>query len=288
MFEERIILNLRPMNVGEILDQIFKLYFGQFKSYVAIVVLGLAPMIVLMIFWAFMGLNFISHITAGGMTGGMYALFNPVLIVILAVLYIASLVISLAMYGAIIFKISAQINEQEVKIREAYRSGFRKAWRLFLGALLFGLTSMIGFILLIAPGIYLATSFSLYMQAIIIEDAGPVSALKRSMHLIRGRWWQTFFIMFLVMILLYVVEAVGSLISIPLLLLSMVVLKNPVAAQLINLAVTVPLMILLAPFFMIAYTLIYYDLRIRKENLDLQLMVGSLTSNNIETLGEQI
>ncbi len=50
----------------------------------------------------------------------------------------------------------------------------------------------VGLVLLIVPGIYLATSLYFAAQAAVVDRLGPVAAARRSHELVRGRWWQTF------------------------------------------------------------------------------------------------
>jgi hypothetical protein len=50
----------------------------------------------------------------------------------------------------------------------------------------------VGLVLLIVPGIYLATSLYFAAQAAVVDGLGPVAAARRSHELVRGRWWQTF------------------------------------------------------------------------------------------------
>ncbi|HZR99644.1 MAG TPA: hypothetical protein VFE37_13105 [Chloroflexota bacterium] len=39
--------------------------------------------------------------------------------------------------------------------------------------------------------VYAFVRWALFIQAVVLEDAGPASALRRSAALLRGRWWQT-------------------------------------------------------------------------------------------------
>ena len=44
---------------------------------------------------------------------------------------------------------------------------------------------------LIGPGIWAGVSMSMTTSAIVIEDTSALSSIRRSMRLVRGRWWQT-------------------------------------------------------------------------------------------------
>lgn len=49
-----------------------------------------------------------------------------------------------------------------------------------------------GFLLLILPGIWLGISLSMATPVIAIEESGPIAAIRRSLQLVRGNWWETF------------------------------------------------------------------------------------------------
>ena len=258
---------LKPMNVGEILDNTFTMFKEQFKSYLAIAALGAAP---------YVGFGLLALI--------IYYLFGETAAII-GILFavIPTIAVSLAMTGGLIKKASEQISGQEMSVKDAYRFGFRKAWHLFLGGLLYGLAIIIGFIFLIIPCIYLSISFVLFLQAIIIEDKGPWSALKRSKYLIKGSWWRSFGIIILITVL---VSILSNIASIPLGLLSIWLFGEGLIGQVVNVILTTPVSYIFIPFSIIAYTLFYYDLRIRKENLDLKLMVDNFTESGSNLPGE--
>lgn len=64
-----------------------------------------------------------------------------------------------------------------------------------VGTLLYALISTIGLILFIVPGIYLAIRFSFFDFALVEEESGPISALKKSWDITRGYGWSLLFFM---------------------------------------------------------------------------------------------
>ncbi|MEX1038580.1 MAG: hypothetical protein WDZ96_06985 [Acidimicrobiia bacterium] len=48
-----------------------------------------------------------------------------------------------------------------------------------------------GLLLLIIPGLWLATMFTMYTPVIAVEGKGPVAALRRSFELVKGHFWET-------------------------------------------------------------------------------------------------
>jgi hypothetical protein len=255
------------MNVGELLDKTFKMFLEQLKTYLIMAVLGAIPAV---------GLSLLAL--------AVYYYFGEGAgLVAMVVAAIPSGVVYFAMTGGLIKMASEQIAEQEISIKEAYRFGFRRAWPLFVGSLLYVGAMSIGFILLLIPGIYLFTRFALYGQAIIIEGKGPVSAFGRSTDLIKGSWWRSFAIIALIIILMSILSNIGSF---PLSLLSSLLFGESFIGLAMEIVLTTPITFLVAPFTMIALTLFYYDLRIRQENLDLKLMVDNLTESSDQETGE--
>lgn len=52
--------------------------------------------------------------------------------------------------------------------------------------------TMVGFILLIIPGIWFAISMSMVAPVLAVERSGPVAAMRRSFQIVKGNWWETF------------------------------------------------------------------------------------------------
>ncbi|HSM83785.1 MAG TPA: hypothetical protein VLS96_19000 [Nodosilinea sp.] len=97
--------------------------------------------------------------------------------------------------------------------------GFNKFLPIFLTALVAGLLTIIGFALLLLPGIYLAVAY-LFAQPLVIDKSADFwQAMETSRQLITKKWF-SFFGLLLLIFLLNVVGAmllgVGLLVTIPL------------------------------------------------------------------------
>lgn len=144
---------LKPMNVGEILDNTVKIFRAEFKAYLAIAGLGIAAPIGLGLF------VLIFYLLLGEIGAGIAAL----------IVFIPYVVFNLAIIGGLIKKASEQIEGREISIKEAYFFGLQKVGRLFFSSLLYGLALVMGFILLVIPGIYLSVAFaSLCRRALLM------------------------------------------------------------------------------------------------------------------------
>lgn len=181
-----------------------------------------------------------------------------------------------AMCGGLIKKASEQILGREIDAMEAWKYGLNKAWTMTLSGLLCFVVIIIGLILLIIPGLYLANRYVLMLQAVIIDDQGPWDALVKSKTLISGFWWRCFGIIFLVNLLMSIIMYI---VEIPLDLAIFWGLGSNALTQILSNIIRMGIDFVIIPFGVIAFTLLYYDLKVRKENLDLKLMVDGLADN---------
>jgi len=118
------------------------------------------------------------------------------------------------------------------------------------------------------------------MPAMFVENIGLGRAMGRSWYLVQGRWWRTFLIIFLLFVLYTVVGWTLSGFSYSFLGLTSIVLPNYVAFGAIG-AVSILVNALVNPILQIAVVLIYFDLRVRKEALDLFQMAYQLNAPGV-------
>jgi len=110
-----------------------------------------------------------------------------------------------------------------------------------------------------------------------VENIGLGAAMGRSWRLLAGRWWRTFLIIFLIWVLTVVVRwALVAFAVVPLAALSFFFSSYILLA--LSGAVTVVVDALVNPIFQIAIVLIYFDLRVRREALDLFQMAHQLAA----------
>jgi hypothetical protein len=228
---------LRPLSVGEILDGSFTIYRRHFAPLFWIAVLCMGPGTVLRIYLA--------------MAGGPLA--HPVLFLVGSlVTFFGSLIAA----GATLQVISDIYLDRPADVSQALEDAVEKSGRLFAAGLVVGMLSALAAILFIVPGIIVWCGFALVSQIIILEDLSSMDALRRSRELTRGFKGKVFGVAAVIILILMVPAfAMGALLS---------QVTGEVAAELFGL--------LLTPLFSIVFTMLYYDLRVRKEGLDLELL----------------
>lgn len=251
-------MNLKPMNLGEILDNTFSMYKAQRKAYMTVSAL------LVLIF------------AAGALiVAGVYsAMGSTAAIVTGSIFFIAVLAANISALTGIIHLASEQLAGRSADVKTALVFGFRKAGVQLAGAVLYGIAIIFGSILFILPGLYLANAFILFMQVNALEATGPWEGLKRSRQLSKGSWWRIAVIIFLVGML---VGVLSFILQLPLSILVEVLNLDEFSKLVVGNVISTAVGSLFMPFTGIAYTLLYYDLRVRKENFDLHSAVGEIT-----------
>jgi uncharacterized membrane protein len=141
--------------------------------------------------------------------------------------------------------------------------------------LLNGVVIGLGMLALLIPGIYLACRLLVCVPAALIEDRGPRESLSRSFELTRDSAGRAFLILVLNAILAI---AISSTFTFPFLLAVGLTAQqhNPGLTRMLTALMQVSATIgsvLVTPILLIATSVFYFDLRVRKEGFDLQFML---------------
>jgi hypothetical protein len=137
----------------------------------------------------------------------------------------------------------------DLSIGETFRSVQDKIARIAGAAILAALGIGIGLLLLIAPGLYLMTIWSLIIPVIVLEDARALESFGRSRSLVSGNGWNVFGVIVLTFLILAAFGIVLGLLLSPLNEALSTFLSNAISGT------------LTAPFTSLTWTLVYYRLR---------------------------
>lgn len=256
-------MNLRPMDVGEILDRTVKMLTERFKTYFSISALGALPLIAMAV------LVVMAAVFAGPIPA----------FIIGFICFIPYLVVTMATTGAIIKTAEDHLMGRDSNIKDALRYGLKRSWPMFAGGLAMGLAMIVGTLFLIIPGVLIYVWFVFYPQTIIIEDKGIFSSLSRSKAIVKGSWWRTFGVLLLISILTGIISQI---IQLPISYGLPLLIDDETLLTFVSLAFSLPLTLIITPLTLIASTLLYFDLRIREENLDLKVMVDNLSGQDYQ------
>jgi len=124
---------------------------------------------------------------------------------------------------------------------------------------------------------YFMIKFLFIPQAVVLDDVGAVNALRRSFSLTSGYWWRTFGIYILILL---IVSIIIGLLTRSIDLVEIGLRAIPGITQTVSIAIgsiiATAMSIAINPITSIATTLLYYDLRVRKEGFDMVLLSESL------------
>lgn len=266
-----------PRSFGQVMDAAFGIYTRQFVPLAKIAALILLP-IALIIFvvdlWAFSPIriqdaDFNDLIRLDG-----EIIEQSRVNVDIAITLILNLLGYLVVVAASVRGASQAYLGNQVEAGPSLRFAGGRFGHVFWLGLILTLLIGIGWIALILPGIYLTIVWILAMPALMVEDKRGFKALGRSNFLVKDSWWRTFGIVLVVGIFTAIVSGLlpdllsGAIESVGEDNFTLwLVLQNMINA----LAVIVS-----APLWAAVVTVVYYDMRVRKEAFDIEMMAGML------------
>jgi hypothetical protein len=195
-----------------------------------------------------------------------------------AAAFLVTLIISLVAYlfaqGGAIFAVSELYLARPTSIAESLRKVWSDFGSLFGVVMLNGLAVGGATLLLVIPGIYVACRLMVCVPAALIEQRGPRESLSRGFDLTRDNAGRAFVILILSVVLTY---AAQILLALPFGIAMATATKDPamfrVWAALTQVGASVATA-LVRPVLVIATSIFYFDLRVRKEAFDLQFMMN--------------
>ena len=158
----------------------------------------------------------------------------------------------------------------------------------FLGSYLayFGILIIVvvGFFLFAIPGIYLSVAFSLFYITKLVEGTGFIDTCRRCLNLVKGKWWSTFGLLFVMGFMLAIIVGVlGSMVGGLVFVLGRGAgLYQPGASQSLSLFAVLTttigglLNLFIYPPILLAIAFQYFNLVERRDGVGLHLMVNQL------------
>lgn len=268
-------VELRPMSLGELLDRTFTVYRNHFWLFAGIMAV---PYLVIL------AINVLSSSlqATGPRAAGAHPPSVGAVLAVGGLVFILVMVVTFAMYAAAqaatIFAVSDVYLGKSTSVRQSYRHVRGRVGRVFALIIMVGLAMMGGFVLFIVPGIIVLCRTAVAIPAAMLENISARQALNRSVSLTKGFAMKVFVVFILVLILTWVAAAIFQF---PILIAvgSMTAKRHtlPFGLAVLSHLSSFVSGVLVGPIAMIAYSLIYYDLRVRKEAFDLQFMMASLS-----------
>jgi len=275
---------LRPLGIGEILDVGIKIYWRHALTLFKIVVFVVLPAQILVnlvqvsalpagvtgTFSSPFGPNFYTSAADTTLSGGDYATF---IVGFVGALLINALAGKLAQAGCFRAVADAYLGEQ-IDWRSSLRYALKRLPAVVGVSILVTILVGIGTVLCFIPGIYLWGAFYVAIPVVLVEGVGPMRALGRSRDLVQGRWWATFGVALVGYVLVFLIS--GALAAVVIGVAASGTSRNTVAGFLLNTLATTVGSMLTTPAVAAFTTVLYIDLRVRKEGFDLLLLAQRL------------
>jgi len=267
---------LGPRSLGAMLAETFRIYGGNSVRLLAIVAI---VEIALRFMWSIPDFSGLEPLLTEGKTQSLGRLI-PIGIMLL----VASIMGLSLMQGALIYAVSEQYLRGSIRIGRALRFAWERLASM-AGAMLLAIFAVMGIVmvsigfpvnsipktgyLFVTAGfcvsVYLLVCWSFILQVTLLEGLGPLAAISRSTSLVRNNWWRV----------LHMTFAVG-LITVA---ISLIIGALPTIGPALG-------NVLSTPVFVIGITLLYYDLRVRKEEYNLERLAQELHASKPSDEGE--
>jgi hypothetical protein len=254
---------LAPRSIGDILGTAFQLYRRHWRTLLAIAAVVVVPLTVLQ--------YLLGHWvrTQGEVTRDQVVSTSFWAVSTASLLTaIIGLLLYQVLTGAITRAVAVELVGEDPSVEQSYRFGFVRLGSILLVSILVGLATVGGLILLIIPGIYIGVRLAMSPQALVVEGRRGTEAMGRSWALVGGHWWHAFGTLLVAILLTGVVNAV---ITAPF-------RGGGWFVQAIGAAVAT---VLTLPYGALVGVLLYLDLRVRKERLDLDTLRADLQGSAV-------
>jgi hypothetical protein len=259
---------LRPLGLGEILDAGIKVYRNKFGTMLKAVAVVIVPVQVLNVLIQ-LSLPDSGTTTTGTGTAATSDGSGWAGIAALLLIFVVTVVSSTLAEAACLKAVSDTYLGTDTDWRGSLRFGFHRLGSLLWLTLIHGVLLLLAFAACIVPGIWLYAAWSVAVPALLIEDERGLKALNRSFRLVRGRWWPTAGTLLLANLLAAAVAFGFGILALPLVFAGD---GNDFLVDLANGILGAVASVITIPFIAAVIAVIYFDLRVRKEGFDLQLM----------------
>jgi hypothetical protein len=274
---------LRPLGIGEIVDAAVKLVIGNARTLFTISAIVMVPVAAVQA--ALAGWLGRADLVSALIAASEDPFLDPATAqaALTELLRLAAILVGVALLsglGSVLVqgssvKALADVYQGQVPSwRPSMQYGLRRLFPLLAAAILVGAGSTIGLIFCLVPGVWLFISWSVTVPGLIIEKLGPVKAMARSFRLVRSRFWPVLGTVALAY-LIYI--AVDQTISFAAGAFTLVGASQAGTISIFpSIIATAISSVLMLPFLAAYLTVLYFDLRVRQEGYDLEILAAEL------------
>lgn len=269
-------VRLRPLPVGELLDETFKLYRTHFNVIAGVAIVVILPNLLLTLLSGSYRANPLSYFTQviqnANDPSALQRIQNQNQQYIGSPLYLLSFPVAILLYpftAGALYRAATSLAAGNVETIGSVLAGTARRYFAMFGLVLLTALVVLGSIAIVTIPvvIWVVIRWAVDTPALFAEGIGPVKAVGRSWFLTKDSWWRTLGILILVGIMVSLIQtALGALFGGIAALIPGV--SDDIRSGLVTTVATL-VGALVGAISPIAITLLYLDLRVRKEGLDL-------------------
>jgi len=231
------------MSISEIFSTSFSILFSRYFEFV------LPFLIISLIEWFF-------SIILRSLPPVHYPFFIEIIIFGTLGSIILALVFNAISTGIVTQLAADEFLGKETNLKKSFSTALDVLPSIIVGVILVGIIVLIGLILLIILGIIFLVWLCLTPTVIVLERKGAIDALGRSKELTKGKWFHTFGVVIIMVVILLVASSIGSAIS-SLFALALPRPFTPLIEKIVS--------SLISPIYGVIITVLYFDLLAREE-----------------------
>ena len=269
--------SLQPMDFTDIMDGMFSLYRSHLRLFLAIVAV-----------YVVLGFG-IDQISVSLIQRGSIFGVNTIIV---GLATLCSAVVSILVIAGLVYASAHVYLRREMTTEAALQQAWRRFWPYLWSGILWGLVVGGLFVTIIGIpfAIYFWIRWGLYSLPVLFEETTGRNALRRSTELVKGSWWRVFGILLAITLITFMIafilqvssEFILSLIGFAApaapanFLERLQRLYMPISSEIgwfsysLRRLVSLSIAFITMPIGPIGSTLLYFDLRIRKEVYDLE------------------
>ncbi len=246
-------LSLRPRSAAELIDAAFRMYRQYFTGFITLSAVVYLP-------------AFIIGVVVGRLTPKIEDLQPGPTFALLGAFFLLLCWYPI-MEAALSIAASDRYLGREVEPGRAFRDALMRAGTLIPSKIWQWIVLFFGFLFFLVPGVYFFGRYFALPQVNLFERLGLLAGLRRSRELSKGEKWKAIKSLGLIWVL-FLATSMG---------IGLMLAPEPgsapsILAQLFSSVVS----IIAYPLVPITATLLYYDVRIRREGFDIEVMSANL------------
>lgn len=259
--------DLKPRTVWEITDDAFDLYRERFALLASVSAVVFAPAYILASTLGVAAFANFTDINDGPEVLGAFALNMAWLIPVLTGAYILH-------FGATALAVRDFLTGETATLIGVYKRALRRIFPLLFASLIVGLIGFVSLCIWVGP-ILVAAYYCFTAHGIVLEERKMFESLRRSRDMAQSYFGKSLGLFCLMsFIILALVVGIESLVAVLFALIPKsatgTAFELKTAEEVVSTVAGSVIAVLIAPLPAIATTLLYYDLRVRREGLDVE------------------